>query len=712
PSSPVLDASWGTSGIIDLKSAAFSLGSNTFVNGLTIGPDGTVFAAGGVNATDRGDAVFEISADGLSLMHTANVSGAMDDVILDGKLFVTQYLGPNSSIAVLNESDLSTVATITDSPKGPYNNVNPDAAGYDAGYSGIDIGPDGKVYVAEQIYNNDGLFHDRILVSSPLAAPSFTSGASAAFALNSANTFTVATTGSPTAALTETGALPTGVTFVDNLDGTATLAGTPSTAGVFHFTITASNYLAATPQSFTLTVQQAPAITSAATTTFAASAPGAFTVTTTGTPAATLTETGPLPSGVTFVDNGDGTATLSGTAAFGSQGDYPFSIKASNGVAPDATQNFTLTILAASGQSAELTSPSSTTFTEGSAGAMTITSTGTPTPSLTETGALPAGVTFVDHGNGTASLSGTPAAGTSGVFTFTITAHNGVGPDATQNFTLTVVAPSANSGFYLAGVPGDGTPQTFVHSLYRELLGREPDAPGASFWDAYLQQHNNAGGRRQVMASFLNSAEYKTHYVTVLYEVFLGRAPEATGLPFWTGKMGSPGTPGAHGGSADEKFIFSDIVGSDEAYLRAGNTPESFVNALYQELLGRTPEANGKAYWIAQFQARPEDRDGVVRDFMSTFEAEHRLLNTFYPAPGGTAAHPLPAPGTAVPPGSPGLAIVTGDGWENLYLEGDPATANDAFFAQLDAGVGWDDLQIQMLTSEQFYSNSNRPVTL
>ncbi|HEV7225944.1 MAG TPA: hypothetical protein VGN42_24775, partial [Pirellulales bacterium] len=83
-----------------------------------------------------------------------------------------------------------------------------------------------------------------------------------------------------------------------------------------------------------------------------------------------------------------------------------------------------------------------------------------------------------------------------------------------------------------------------------------------------------------------------------------------------------------------------------------------------------------------------------------------------YPAPGGTAAHPLPAPGTAVPPGSPGLAIATGDGWENLYLEGGPAAARDAFFAQLDAGVGWDDLQIQMLTSDQFYTNSNRPVTL
>ena len=41
--------------------------------------------------------------------------------------------------------------------------------------------------------------------------------------------------------------------------------------------------------------------------------PGSFTVTTTGFPTSSLSESGALPSGVTFVDNGDGTATLAGT---------------------------------------------------------------------------------------------------------------------------------------------------------------------------------------------------------------------------------------------------------------------------------------------------------------------------------------------------------------------------------------------------------------
>ncbi len=89
----------------------------------------------------------------------------------------------------------------------------------------------------------------------------------------------------------------------------------------------------------------APTITSAASTTFTVGSPGSFTVTTTGNPIPSISETGSLPSGVTFVDNGDGTATLSGTPASGTQGTYPLTITASNGVPPDATQNFTLTVV-------------------------------------------------------------------------------------------------------------------------------------------------------------------------------------------------------------------------------------------------------------------------------------------------------------------------------------------------------------------------------
>src|SRR5438874_5308177 len=85
-----------------------------------------------------------------------------------------------------------------------------------------------------------------------------------------------------------------------------------------------------TTQAFTLTVTELPTTTSADHTTFAVGSAGTFTVTThAGFPAATtLAETGALPSGVTFTDNGNGTATLAGTPALGTVSSYPLTIRA------------------------------------------------------------------------------------------------------------------------------------------------------------------------------------------------------------------------------------------------------------------------------------------------------------------------------------------------------------------------------------------------
>lgn len=179
------------------------------------------------------------------------------------------------------------------------------------------------------------------------AAPAITSAASAVFTVGSAGTFTVASTGAPVAALSETGTLPSGVTFVDNTDGTATLAGTPGvgTSGTYALTITASNSVAPdATQNFTLTVNESPTITSANSATFQNGVASSFTVTTTGVPAPALSVSGSLPSGVTFTDNGNGTASLSGTST--ASGTYNLTIIASNGAAPDATQAFTLVVRA------------------------------------------------------------------------------------------------------------------------------------------------------------------------------------------------------------------------------------------------------------------------------------------------------------------------------------------------------------------------------
>jgi hypothetical protein len=88
-----------------------------------------------------------------------------------------------------------------------------------------------------------------------------------------------------------------------------------------------------------------PTFTSAASAVFPTFTTTTFTVMTTGTtepanPSPTITETGALPSGVTFHDNGNGTATLTGKPS--AIGSFPLTFKSFNGGAPDATQSFSL----------------------------------------------------------------------------------------------------------------------------------------------------------------------------------------------------------------------------------------------------------------------------------------------------------------------------------------------------------------------------------
>ena len=86
----------------------------------------------------------------------------------------------------------------------------------------------------------------------------------------------------------------------------------------------------------------APAVTSADTTSFIVTNPSSFKVAASGFPKSTFSESGNLPSGVTLSAAG----TIAGAPTVGTAGTYPITITASNGISPDATQAFTLTVLA------------------------------------------------------------------------------------------------------------------------------------------------------------------------------------------------------------------------------------------------------------------------------------------------------------------------------------------------------------------------------
>ena len=280
----------------------------------------------------------------------------------------------------------------------------------------------------------DAIQNFTLTVNPPPVPPAITSANSTTFTQGTLGTFNITATGTPAPTFSITsGSLPTGVTLNS---ASGVLSGTPTVNGVFSFEITAAN--GAQPnatQHFTLTVEAPPVFTSASSTAFAQGSFGTFTVTAAGTPAPTYSVTsGSLPSGVTLNST---TGVLSGTPLV--NGVFAVTFTATNGVSPDATQNFTLTVTSPP----TITSANAATFTETIAGTFTITASGTPASTFSvSSGSLPAGVTL----NGTTGiLSGTPTV--NGTFPVVLTAANGISPNATQNFTLTVNPPPVPPAF-------------------------------------------------------------------------------------------------------------------------------------------------------------------------------------------------------------------------------------------------------------------------
>ncbi|MGD0735485.1 MAG: putative Ig domain-containing protein, partial [Terracidiphilus sp.] len=288
-------------------------------------------------------------------------------------------------------------------------------------------------------------------------ASAITSGSSTTFTVGTAGSFNVTATGNPAPTFSITaGTLPSGVT----LSTAGVLSGTPAagTGGTYPITITASNGVGTNAtQTFTLTVDQAPAITSASSTTFAVGTAGSFSFTATGYPT-TMTYSvtaGSLPSGVTLSSAG----LLSGTPAAATGGTYPITVTASNGVGTAATQSFTLAVNQAPAFS--LGATGSGTMAVNTPNIVLIFTSGYPTAAITESGALPTGVTFVDNGNGHGTLSGTPGATTGGLYNLVFTASNGISPNATLNYALTIKQPIAFTSVpattFTAGTAGSFT---------------------------------------------------------------------------------------------------------------------------------------------------------------------------------------------------------------------------------------------------------------
>ena len=313
-----------------------------------------------------------------------------------------------------------------------------------------------------------------------LTTPTITSADATTFTVGNAGTFQIVANSSSPTTFSETGTLPSGV----SLSAAGLLSGVPGpgTGGKYPINLTASDgAFTDTTQAFTLVVEGPPIITSSEVATFTVGQPGAFTVTSMGVPTPGLSEIGSLPTGVTFTDNGNGTATLAGTPGPGTDGAYAIATIAVNGTNPPAIATLTLTVI----QQPSVTSGQQVGFTLGQPGSFSVTSTGYPAAALRMNGALPDGLVFTDNGDGTATISGIPRHLTGSPAALSVQATNAAG-SITSPLAVTVSSGKA----WLAGGDGAvypvGTATSFgsmqAYKLNSPVVGLAATPDGGGYW--------------------------------------------------------------------------------------------------------------------------------------------------------------------------------------------------------------------------------------
>ena len=130
--------------------------------------------------------------------------------------------------------------------------------------------------------------------------------------------------------------LPAGLRLVVHGDGSATIEGTPTgPAGSTTVEVTAQNGAGTATEDLVVSVHQAPAFAQRGPLRFVAGEFASTVLRTSGFPAPGVDLQGDLPAGLTFFDNGDGSATIAGTPLDG-PAEAPVTLTAVNEVADTA----------------------------------------------------------------------------------------------------------------------------------------------------------------------------------------------------------------------------------------------------------------------------------------------------------------------------------------------------------------------------------------
>ncbi len=162
------------------------------------------------------------------------------------------------------------------------------------------------------------------------------------------------------------------------------------------------------------------------------------------------------------------------------------------------------------------------------------------------------------------------------------------------------------------------TPESlaWAQAIYADYLGRPPSQEEL---EELARQESSSIDRTTLSVAFARSDIYIASILEQLYRQILGRPLDDGGRSFWTTRLQA---------GATFTEVAANMYGSDEYFATSGGV-EGFVTRLYADILGRTPDVDGFAYWVG-VAGVPEKRSKVGGFFFDSIESRRQRVTNLY----------------------------------------------------------------------------------
>ena len=201
-----------------------------------------------------------------------------------------------------------------------------------------------------------------------------------------------------------------------------------------------------------------------------------------------------------------------------------------------------------------------------------------------------------------------------GTWTTTGTIGNGSGTVTPSDSNFSPVN-LANVGPVQVHGPWTNKNRGWGHRMIRDLLFRFGTSTELNDIQGDL-----AGGtitRPMITANTMDTDEYRGLDVDRTFVKYLRRAADPGGRTYWINSIAN--------GKALWRFR-AQLFGSNEYFSKAGGTNALYVEKAYSDVLGRSPDPSGKAYWTNKLN-NGADRGSVALQFINSPEARRRLVD-------------------------------------------------------------------------------------